>query len=111
MHHLRSYLGAVGFITGGSVLETAGNCLSLRISDTRDDWTCIFSVLFSAVRAHLLTSAAFHAMLLSAHEQLNDEDQGKRLCSLHALLINIDCSNIDVLEDTALHTISNARSF
>jgi len=38
-------------------------------------------------------------------------------CSLHALLINIDCSNIDVLEDrpTAIRelskAISKARSF
>src|SRR6218665_3180920 len=70
---------------------------------------------YRAVRAHLLTSAALHAMLLSAHDQLNDEDLRKRLCSLHALLINIDCSNIDVLKDTAIRelskTTSNGRSF
>ena len=34
---------------------------------------------FQAVQAHLLTSAALHAMLLSIHEHLNDEDQRKRL--------------------------------
>ena len=62
-----------------------------------------------------LTSAALDAMLLLTHEHLNDEDQRKRLCLLHALLINTDYSNVDVLEDTAIHelrkTISNARSF
>src|SRR6218665_2614580 len=97
------YLGAVGFIMGDSGLETL--------------WETVYpsgSVIYMmtghaysrAVRAHLLTSAALHAMLLSAHEQLNDESQRKRLYSLHALLINIDCSNIDVLEDTAIHELS-----
>jgi len=38
--------------------------------------------------AHLLTSAALHAMLLSIYEHLNDEDK-KKLCSLPFLLIQI----------------------
>src|SRR6218665_1225534 len=109
-----SYLGAVGFVMGGSGLETlwetvypAGSLIHMMTGHAYS----------RAVRAHLLTLAALDAMLLSAHEQLNeiDEDQGKRLYSLHALLINIDCKNIDVLEDTAIRelskTISNARSF
>jgi len=57
-----------------------------------------------AMRRHLLTSAALHIMLLSAHEQLNDEDQRIRLRSLRTL-INIDCSNIDVLEDPAIREL------
>lgn len=65
-----------------------------------------------AVRAHLLTSAALLAMLLSNHEHQNDENQRQKMCSLQALLIDTDCSNVDVLEDTAIRdlrkTISNA---
>src|SRR6218665_2119837 len=69
-----------------------------------------------AVRAHLLTSAALLVMLLSNHEHQNDENQRQKMCLLQALLqallIDTDCSNVDVLEDTAIRdlrkTISNA---
>ncbi len=63
------YLGAVGFKMGGSGLETlwetvypSGSVIHMMTGHAYSQ----------AVRAHLLTSAALHAMLLSAHEQLND---------------------------------------
>src|SRR6218665_1205155 len=84
-------LGAVGFILGGSGLDTMWETVYPSRSVTHMMTGHAYS---RAVQAHLLTSAALHAMPLSAHEQPNDEDQRKRLCSLHALLINIDCSNI-----------------
>jgi len=102
-----SYLGAVEFIMGGSGFESLWETVYPSVSVIH--MTYIFSSCAS------LTSAALDAMLLLTHEHLNDEDQRKRLCLLHALLINTDYSNVDVLEDTAIHelrkTISNARSF
>ena len=65
-----------------------------------------------AVRAHLLTSAALLAMLLSNHEHLNVENQRQKMISLQALLLDTDCSNDNILEDTAIRdlrkTISNS---
>jgi len=43
-----------------------------------------------AVRAHLLTSAALLAILLSNHEHHNREEQRQKLCSLQALHMNTD---------------------
>jgi len=42
-----------------------------------------------AVRAHLLTSAALHAMLLSAHEELNEmmKIKEKTVRCMHFLLL------------------------
>src|SRR6218665_794789 len=58
-----------------------------------------------AVRAHLLTSAALLTILLSNHEHQNDENQRQKMCSLQALLIDTDCSNVNVLEDTAIRDL------
>src|SRR6218665_1609610 len=75
-HLLVSYLGADGFIIGGSGLETlwetvypSGSVIHMMTGHA----------YCRTVRAHLLTSVALHAMLLSTHEHLNDEDQRKRL--------------------------------
>ena len=42
---------------------------------------------------------------------MNDEDQRQRRSSLHALLINTDCPNIDVLEDTEQDLMRQFKSF
>src|SRR6218665_728528 len=106
-----SYLGAVGFIMGGSGLETLWETVYASGSVIHMMTGHEYS---RAVRAHLLTSISLLAMLLSNHEHLNREDQRQKLCSLQALLMNTDCSNVDVFEDTAIRdlhkTISNAMN-
>ena len=80
-----AYLGAVGFIIGDSGLDTLRKTVYPSGSVIR---MMIGHAYSRAVRAHLLTSAALHAMLLLAHEQLNDEDQRKKCVRcMHFLLV------------------------
>jgi len=61
---------------GGSGLETLWETVYLSGSVIHMMTGHAYS---RTVRAHLLTSAVLHAMLLSTHEHLNNEDQRKRL--------------------------------
>jgi len=103
-HLLMSYLGSIGFIMGGSGTEAMWETVYAAGTVTH------MLTGHAYARAHLLTSAALSAMLLLKHDQL-DDDQREKLCSLHKLIMNEQCSTDSVLGDTAMQqamtTIAN----
>ena len=60
-----------------------------------------------AVQAHMLTSAALSSILLMNHDDMYDEEQRKKMCSIHDLLMNGNCSTNSVVDETAAKQLMN----
>jgi len=100
-HLLMSYLGSVGYIMGGSGLDSlwetvyaAGTVIHMMTGHAYS----------RAVRAHILTSAALFSLLLTNNGVLDDESLKEKLKSLHEQLLSGDCATERILDDGTVQT-------
>ena len=103
-HLLMSYLGSVGYIMGGSGLDTlwetvyaAGTVIHMMTGHA----------YARAVRAHILTSAALFCLMLTSSQDLNDESQKEKLSSMREQLLKGDCATESLLDDDTMQTFMN----
>ena len=100
-HLLMSYLGSVGYIMGGSGLDTlwesvyaAGTVIHMMAGHA----------YARAVRAHILTSAALFSLLLPNNEDLIDESQKEEMNSMLEQLMDGGCATDNLLGDATIQT-------
>ena len=60
-----------------------------------------------AVREHMLISATLSSIFVMNHDDMYDEEQRKKMCSIHNLLVNGDCSTNSVVDETAVKQLVN----
>lgn len=100
-HLLMSYLGSIGYIMGGSGLDTLWETVYAA-------GTVIYMMTghayVRAVRAHILTSAALFSLLLPNNEDLIDESQRGKINSTLEQLLDGGCATDILLGDATIQT-------